>query len=238
MYKKNIVVFTKYQNLSASVRHRFYAFNEILTKNNFEITYFPLFNDDFFKKKIFRNKINYFQLLLTYIKRFIQIFFYKKPFLAIIHFELFPYLPVIGEKILLFRNVPIIIDFDDAIFHQYENRNYILDKFYKRKFKKLFSLSYSVFAGNKYNKECAIQFGSKNVEYIPTVIDLEKYTKNSYNKLPNFTLVWIGSPSTAIYIKQILPILIKIQKLGVDIRLIGAGNINLPGLKFDLIELI
>ena len=33
----------------------------------------------------------------------------------------FPYLPGLAETLLLPRNVPVILDFDDAIFHQYDS---------------------------------------------------------------------------------------------------------------------
>jgi hypothetical protein len=53
---------------------------------------------------------------------------------------------------------------------------------------------------------------SNNLVYLPTVIDLESYPdfKRFHNR--KVTIVWIGSPSTAVYLSLIIPVLERLSK--------------------------
>ena len=51
-----------------------------------------------------------------------------------LHCELFPYLPSIFEKMVTLPRKPIVFDYDDAIFHNYD----INPKWYVRKLGKNF----------------------------------------------------------------------------------------------------
>ena len=96
---------------------------------------------NFLKIKILLNKINFLLILISYIKRFLKIIFLNKKTIIVIHLELFPYLPPIGEKLLSFKKNRIIIDLDDAIFHQYTVLDSkFLNFFLSSKFKKIFNL--------------------------------------------------------------------------------------------------
>ena len=77
-----------------------------------------------FLKKIFSDKINYIKILYNYSKRILDLSFRKKPFIAIIHIELLPFLSFIGELILKIRGVKYIIDIDDAVYHRFNNKNF------------------------------------------------------------------------------------------------------------------
>ncbi len=39
---------------------------------------------------------------------------------VVVHCEIFPYLPAWFEQFLRWRGIPYIVDFDDAIFHKYD----------------------------------------------------------------------------------------------------------------------
>ena len=234
--KKKIIFFTRYNTNSASVRYRFLQYFKLLEKNNFETSLFYLFNDKFFNNKIIKNKLNFFIVIISYIKRIFQILTIDKNSIVVIHLELFPYLPSFGEKILKYRNIKTIIDLDDAIFFKYENlKNIFLKFFLKEKFKKIFKLNNIIFSGNEYNKQYSKRYGSENVYILPTVVPVINYqAKSSIKKLNNFTIVWIGSPSTAIYLKNIYKSLyILNHNHKIHIRIIGAGEISLPGVQFE-----
>ncbi|MBI28654.1 MAG: hypothetical protein CMI95_02015 [Pelagibacteraceae bacterium] len=236
--KKNIVFYTKYSSESASIRYRFHAYENILNKSYYEVDNQPLFNNKFFYNKIFLDKINYFTVLLSYMIRFFDILTRKKPFIAIIHIELFPFLPTIGERILKFRKIPFIIDIDDAVYHRYEKKEKsILNVQLLNKFKNLVSLSTALFAGNNYHIDF-FKRKNKNLHYFPTVIDTNYYNKNKTNeKYKDFTIVWVGSPSTAFYLLEILPALRRLKKEnGVNILLIGTGELNLSNLDYKKVE--
>ena len=115
----SVIFFTRYNEQSASVRYRYIQYFNDLKENGVNVELSYLFDEKFFKNKILLNKINFLLILISYIRRFLKIIFLNKKTIIVIHLELFPYLPSIGEKILSFKNNKIIVDLDDAIFHQY-----------------------------------------------------------------------------------------------------------------------
>ena len=99
----------------------------------------------------------------------------------------------------------------------------------------MFKLDNIIFSGNEYNKKKSIELGSKKVYILPTVIPVKKYKKLSFlKKQDNFTIVWIGSPSTAIYLIEIYDALYELCNYhNIRLRLIGAGEISLPGIQYE-----
>ena len=234
--KNKIIIFTRYNNKSASVRYRFLQYKNILESNNFTFRLSPLFDNKFFLNKVILNKLNFFSVFYSYIKRFIILLSIDKNSLVLIHLELFPYLPCFGERILNIRKIKTIIDLDDAIYLQYkDNKNYFVNFFLANKFSKMFKLDNIIFSGNEYNKKKSIELGSKKVYILPTVIPVKKYKKLSFlKKQDNFTIVWIGSPSTAIYLIEIYDALYELCNYhNIKLRLIGAGEISLPGIQYE-----
>ena len=234
----SIIFFTRYNKQSASVRYRYIQYFNDLKKNYFHVELSYLFNEKFFKKKILLNKLNFFLILSNYIKRFIKIIFLNKKTIVVIHLELFPYLPSIGEKLLSLKKNKVIIDLDDAIFHQYTNlNNKFLNFFLSNKFNKMFNLKNTIiFSGNKYNQTEVLKMNPNiKTEIFPTVVNINNYVKRiKQNKNKHFTIVWIGSPSTSNYLKVILNSLkVLNNKYEIHLRLIGSGHIELEGLQFE-----
>ena len=57
--KKSIVIFTRYNRQSASVRYRFLQYFHEMNLNNIDVELSYLFDDNFFKKKILLNRLNF-----------------------------------------------------------------------------------------------------------------------------------------------------------------------------------
>jgi glycosyltransferase involved in cell wall biosynthesis len=235
---KSIIIFTRYNTQSASVRYRFIQyFNDMKINNiNFELSY--LFDDNFFKKKILLNKLNFIKIFYQYLKRLLKIIFIDKDKIVLIHLELFPYLPSFGEKILSLKKNLIILDLDDAIFHQYDKiKNPILSIFLKNKFNKIFKLPFlQIFSGNIYNIKEIKKINPEIKSYIfPTVVDVNYYKKKSQvRKNKDFTIVWIGSPSTSNYLKTIIkPLKVLCNNYDIKLRLIGCGYLELKDIQFE-----
>ena len=70
---------------------------------------------------------------------------------------------------------------------------------------------------------------------IPTVIDLARYpVKDAAVALEVFTIGWIGSSSTARYLRDIAPALAEVCRDGrARVRLVGSGPIDLPGVPVE-----
>ena len=56
-----IYFYTKYSSISASVRYRFLIYKNSLENEGYEIKLYNMFDDNFFKSRIYNNKINYFK---------------------------------------------------------------------------------------------------------------------------------------------------------------------------------
>ena len=226
-----IFFFTKYSHYSPSYRIRFLAYKHYLENNFYSVYTKELFDEKFYKNKIFKNKINIFLLIYFYIRRIYFLFFLQKPFIAIIHIEVLPFIPFLGEFILRLRKVPFIIDIDDAVYFRFENTNKIFSKLYKNKFKNMAKISDAVFAGNKFHINFFDNY-SNNIKYFPTVIDCKNNDLYlNYKKHDRFTLVWIGTPSTSIYLKKLITVFNKLNILhNIDIKIIGANIDNISNL--------
>ncbi len=234
---RKIIFFPKYGNSSPSFRVRFKSYIPYLEKNSYKVITKVLFNNKFYTERIFLKKTNYLKSLYYYFRRLYYILFYRKPFIAVIHIELLPYIPYLGEFILKIRKIPYIVDIDDAVYLRFHNKNFILNYLLNIKFNYMIKNASSIFAGNKFHFN-NFKILNKNIHYFPSVIDFNKYEKFINNtKHKNFTIVWIGTPSTSIYLLDIVDELnFLIDKHGIDLKLIGADKNLLSNLKGKFID--
>jgi glycosyltransferase involved in cell wall biosynthesis len=202
--KSKILFFTKYTSEGPSSRYRSYQYFPFLT-SEFDIIYYPLFDDVLSKK----GGINFsFKVVLSYFKRLAQIC--TKLFstdLIVIEYELFPYTPPVFEYLLYLFNRKFILDFDDAIFHNYDNSgNIFVRAILKNKISFISRKSNAVIAGSTYLSDYFRQFNS-NVVQIPTSICFSNYiNKINYQANPNkFIIGWLGSKSTSKNLVNLLP---------------------------------
>jgi glycosyltransferase involved in cell wall biosynthesis len=152
--------------------------------------------------------------------------------------EALPWLPVFFEKWLL-RKVRYVLDFDDAIFHNYDlNRNLFVRWIFRRRIDLLMENAHLVIAGNTYLANRAISSGARCVEVVPSVIDVEKYpVKQKYTVATKIRVVWIGSPSTSKYLDELVK---PLSELGIRhqfiLRLVGCAAINIPGVEVEVVS--
>ena len=110
------------------------------------------------------------------------------------------------ERYLSNKGIPIIFDFDDAIWMYVKSQTGI-SPFLKRllkptkKFDEIMQLSAHIVAGNDYLAQHA-KVLNKRVSVIPTVVDTDYYksTTTKQNK-DEVVIGWIGSGSTSVYLK-------------------------------------
>ena len=237
---KKILVLTRYSRIGPSSRYRFYQYFPYLEKNGFEIYVYPFFKDNYTKKILLKNKnifsINHF---FSYWRRFIKLFIVKKYDLIWIEKELFPWIPSKIENFFLKLNIPIVIDFDDAVYHRYDQHsNFIIRKFLSNKIKSILKNSSFVIAGNQYIANYASKSNVKNVEIIPSTINTDKsIIKISNSNKDNFIIGWIGSSSTSSHINEIRQALINLcRENGTSFNAIGVDKKKLNSLPVKIIK--
>ena len=203
MYQKKIITFyTKYSTRSASVRERIVPYAKFLQKKKYKDEIKPLINNDLFYQRVILGNPCYFSLLISCLKRILDVILQEKNIVVIQH-ELIPFFPPLLERLLFFKKIPYIIDIDDAVFHNYDKSSGFFTKFFlKNKFRSIFTNSALVFSGNKYLEKKVKLFGAKKIFLLPTTVSNsnKKFIKNK-----KFTVVWVGSPSTTKYLDDIEP---------------------------------
>lgn len=169
-----VAILTKYGNLAASARQRFYQYQPYLEKEGFQLIKKPLFDDDYLNNLYKKNKRNILQISKCYFNRIIYLLSKPNVDLIWLHCELLPYLPSIFERLITLTKKPIIFDFDDAIFHNYDlSPKYIVKKFLGSKLHTTINQSRIAFCGNEYLARYARPL-CQNVKIVPTIVDSDK----------------------------------------------------------------
>jgi glycosyltransferase involved in cell wall biosynthesis len=192
-----LLVLSRYSRLGASSRLRTLQYRPYIEDAGFEVEYTSLF-DDKYLQRFYSGQSSLLNLPRYYGKRVWQIKKKPAPSLIWIEYEALPWLPFFLESALISKSIPIISDFDDAVFHKYDLHKL---KFVRRllgnKIDQIMKNSRLVMAGNNYLEDRAHQAGAANVEIVPTVVDLSLYPElTQSDKKPSAQIGWIGTPNT------------------------------------------
>lgn len=240
MKTKNILCLALYGDQAASNRVRLGQYQKALKPYGYELSINSLLVNDYILALTSGAKIPIIKLIFSFFRRAKLLLFKNQYDLLIVHCELFPFLPSWVEK--LFLRKPYIYDFDDAFYLKYNKGKYrFLKPFLGSKFKRIIKNAAIVTAGNKNLLKFAKKY-NKNVILLPSVVDTEKYRDLMIAENNVFTLGWIGSPSTAIYLEQIKKPLTSLGKiLPIRFLVIGAEapaiqNIQVESIPWSLNE--
>ena len=225
----NVLALTRYGRLGASSRLRTLQFLPFLKNSGIDVAVYPLFDDEMLTNK-YKNKRYGINLLIgAYISR-LKIMFQRNKFdLIWIEKEALPWMPLWLEAVLL-ANIPYVLDYDDAIFHNYDrHQSWAVRSFLGQRIDCLMADARLIIVGNDYLAKRAQDAGAKWIEKLPTVIDIERYVIEPlcHHQSNDLRIVWIGSPITENYLELISEAL---QALALQhvfkLRVIG-GNIKI-----------
>jgi glycosyltransferase involved in cell wall biosynthesis len=229
MKNKKIIFITRYNKLGASSRQRFLIYFGLFS--SYKHIYF--FDDEQLLWRYGKGRYSFAGLIFSYVKFISLIPYYSLcGYQIVVEKEIFPYLPYWVERCLLLCK-RVIYDYDDAVHLNYDLSNNMLVKFFlKGKINKLMKTSFGVIVGNRNLYDYASNAGATNVVYIPTVVDDCKFnyiskTKNNNDYKANTTIniIWIGSPTTAKYLNDIIPILSNLaHSYEFVLTIVGATN--------------
>lgn len=189
--------------MAGSSRMRSYQYFPYLEKAGMKVTVKPFF-DDAYLKDFYSGKKNISIVFKSYLRRILILFAVFKYDKVVIEKEIFPFLPAFAEWMLKIFGIRYIVDYDDAIFHNYDqSSNPIIKKLLGNKIAKVMRFSGTVVAGNEYLAEYASKSGVGKIEIIPTVIDLDRYPIKENSDSEKFVIGWIGTKTT--FEKHLLP---------------------------------
>lgn len=221
-----VAAFTKYGRLAASTRQRLLQYLPALYQAGIEVNYRPLLDDNYVATLASGKPYSRTQVGRSYVNRLRQVTSSIDCDLIWVYAEMFPYLPSGFEKLVLRAGKPVIYDFDDAFFHQYESHpTPVVRTMLKGKLEPLLRGATACCCGNGYLLEYAKQFCGASILF-PTVVDASLYypASDAARATKPLTIGWIGSPSTWRYVKPLMPLLQELaQEFGLVIRIVGAG---------------
>jgi glycosyltransferase involved in cell wall biosynthesis len=233
----NVLLLTRYGRLGASSRLRSLQYLPSLEQAGIKLAVHPLISDELLSKRYAKGRIDFHAAAKVYFARTLALLRSQTFDLVWIEKEALPWLPATLEKWLM-GGIPYVLDYDDAVFHGYDlHRLGLVRLVMGRKIDSLMQDARLVVGGNDYLAQRARKAGASWVEIIPTVVDLARYRIKIYDPLVAGTprIVWIGSPSTAKYIKSLArPLKELARHCTFELRVIGSV-VAIPGVNVTCI---
>lgn len=228
-----ILLLARYGRLGASSRVRFGQFLPHLAAAGHEVVSAPLFDDDYLSALYGAGRRSATAVLAAYARRLSALRTRGRYDLVWMEKEALPWMPAALESWLLRGGPPLVVDYDDAVFHRYDlHPSALVRGLLAGKIDRVMQGAALVVAGNDYLAERARAAGAGRVAILPTVVDLARYTapKPAGDGPP--VIGWIGTPLTAAYLEEVRPALAGVVESGrARLLLIGGGAGALAGLE-------
>jgi glycosyltransferase involved in cell wall biosynthesis len=225
-----ILALTKYSKLGASSRLRVFQYLDYLHERGDNITVAPLLTDNYLELLYSGHRPKWSQVLGGYLRRVRELGAASGTFdLIWMEKELFPWFPALLEQLFRSQRAPCVVDYDDAIFHQYDS-HWCLPVRYMLKHKIDWVMAHAdcVVVGNEYLASRARQAGAKQIKHLPTAVDLKRYIAAPLQPAETLTIGWIGTPITAKYLQLIAPALRRVhEQVPIELMTVGSGDIDL-----------
>jgi glycosyltransferase involved in cell wall biosynthesis len=232
----NLLTLSRYGRQGASSRYRTLQYLSYWEQAGIVPDVVPLL-DDIYLNNLYTNRSrNVLAIAKTYWHRTKQLLRQRHD-LIWIEKEAFPWLPTLLEQPLLRQGTPYVVDYDDALFHRYDQHRVGMVRWcLGNKIDKVMQHAALVIAGNEYLAERAQEAGARRIEIVPTVVDLARYAASPPSNKSAFTVGWIGSPTTTSYLEALLPVLQRLAQEGpVKLIAIGASPFGAPGIDLEIV---
>ena len=218
-----VLALTRYGPLGASSRMRTYQYLPGLRAEGIDVRVLPLLRDAYLHRLYSNEDTNWRWVASDYLSRVSHLLRARRYDLLWIEKELFPNFPGMAERALQACGIPYVVDYDDAIYHNYDLSRNWMKHILKQKIGKIMKNAAVVICGNEYLAEHARSAGARHVEIIPTVVDLDRYNLGQMAPREYRVVGWIGMPATVRYLEHVAPALKVISKeRSIQLRVIGA----------------
>jgi hypothetical protein len=159
-----VLLLSRYGQLGASSRLRMYQYLPYLEEMGIEVTIAPLLDDRYLDNLYGGGKRSVARLAGRYLKRVAALLQAGAADLVWIEKELFPLLPAWGEQLLCLFGKPCLVDYDDAVFHNYDlSRNQVVRVLLGKKIDAVMAQASLVTVGNDYLAERAAGAGAGRI---------------------------------------------------------------------------
>lgn len=236
---KLLAIVPSLYDISPGQRYRIEQWEPILREKGVEITYSPFETDELRevlyqpgriaeKMRLVMKSVNKRREDLRNVRDFDAVYVFREAALLG---------PAYFERSISRSGVPMIFDFDDAVFVSYKSpsNGYLSYLKFPGKTATICRLSSHIMAGNPYLAEYARQYNPENVTVIPTTIDTDKYhypENKPANDMP--VIGWSGSHSTVQHLDTLRETLQDLAKQArFRLRVIGTPNYTLEGVETE-----
>lgn len=217
-----LLLLNRYDRLGASSRVRMLQYLPYLSGHGFDCHAEPLLGDDYLHAIYQKRKVSYGYLAQRYLHRLKALLAARRYDAVFIEKELLPNVPAWGERLLAASGIPYAVDYDDAIFHNYDMARNPLKRMLSSKIATVMRHAKLVIAGNSYLARHAEQAGASSVALLPTVIDLHSYAAKALPPRERLVIGWIGSPATVRNLEPVLPVLARlVKRFPLELAVIG-----------------
>ena len=232
----NLLALTRYEALGASSRVRFFQFLPALEAAGLRVTVAPFLGDEYLKQLYGGQGRGAAPILAAYGRRLTQLLAARNYDLLWIEKELLPWLPASVEILLSRMGTRLVVDYDDATFHNYDaNSRAVVRRLLGKKIDRVMRAATVVTVGNEYLAARAQSAGAKRIEYLPSVVESARYSAAPKLSDGIFTIGWMGSPYTAQYLEAVSPALRAVCADGrARVLLVGAKENDVSGLPVEV----
>jgi len=227
----------------AGCRFRVSQYLPYLRDAGFDVTVSPFYSREYFAF-VYRPG-NYVRkaagLASLTLRRINELFSIREYDLVFLYREAIPIFSPFIERSIARMGIPIVYDFDDAIFLPAVSEANKAVSFLKSpdKVSEILKLSQQVTVGNEFLAGYARQFNS-HVTVIPTAVDTNRFVPRSDAPPADgrkLVVGWIGSPTTFQYLESLKEVLAAVSvKHPFTLKVSGAGrDVNFPGVDVQVV---
>lgn len=237
MNPRHLLILPRYTPKGPSSRVRFYQYLTFLREAGFSCDVRPFFDDGYIDALFTRKPVDQASVLGAYFHRIADALQAGRYDLVWLQYELLPWLPNGLERLLMEKKTPLVVDYDDAVFHRYGmHRNPAVRALLGGKIAAMMCSAQMVVAGNAYIADYAKKAGARQVAVLPSVVDTRLFNPVEKRKENTaITIGWIGSPVTIRFLEGIAAELRQVLEGDVRLVVVGAeipaGIANLPVVK-------
>ena len=236
----NVLALSPIPEAGAGCRFRMMQYLPALRAAGFDVTlsafYTPAFFNVVYRHGHYLEKAARFTARVA--RRLQEVFNVGDVDLVWLYREAIPIGPPIVEELIARRGIPIVYDFDDAIFLPNVSEANKAISFLKDpgRVATIVGLSRQVVVGNEFLAHYARRY-SDRVTVLPTVVDtnvfVPRMTPPDPSRLP--VVGWIGSPTTFAYLEALAPVLRDVAaRHPFTLRVSGAGRpVHFPGVQVE-----
>ena len=233
-----VLLLSRYSRNGASTRLRSLQYIPTLSSLGIDVVQAPFF-DESYLERLYAKHSTLTSTLAAYTRRLKDLLNHARPDVIWLEKEALPWAPWFIERSLMPSDIPVITDYDDAVFHRYDqHQSPIIRQFLGKKIDSVMAASRLVMAGNHYLADRALQAGAKRVEVVPTVVDARAYSVERRSHLSDALRIgWVGTPGT--WEKYMAPLMPMLTHIATDnnarLCAVGAGKSAIPHPLLDVL---